>query len=101
MSRRVFRRRPFEHSLREQLVDEAFARYLDWLAASEAVNAAYGVWSRAARTDGALRFAAYGAALDREERAASVYSSVIDQVAQLLGGGEERLARAQRGAALV
>jgi len=93
------RRRPFEHSPREQLVDEAFARYIDWLAASEAVNAAYGVWSRGARTDGALRFAAYAAALDREERAANVYRSVIDQVPRLLGSGEEGLAAAQRGAA--
>jgi hypothetical protein len=86
MSRRLFQRRQFDQSLREQLIDEAFARYLDWLAESEAVNAAYGVWSKAARTDGALPFAAYGAALDREERAATVYRSVIDRIEQLFGG---------------
>jgi hypothetical protein len=98
MSRRLFQRCPFDNSMREQLIDEAFARYLDWLAESEAVNAAYGVWSRSARTDGALPFAAYGAALDREERAATVYRSVIDQVEQLFGG-EGRLASVRPGAA--
>jgi hypothetical protein len=98
MSRRLFQRRQCDQSLREQLIDEAFARYLDWLAESEAVNAAYGVWSRAARTDGALPFAAYGAALDREERAATMYRSVIDQVEQLFGG-EDLLAGARPEAA--
>jgi hypothetical protein len=98
MSRRIFQRRQFDQSPREQLIDEAFARYLDWLAESEAVNAAYAVWSKGAPTDGAAPFAAYGAALDREERAASVYRSVIDRVEQLFGG-EDRLAAARPGAA--
>jgi hypothetical protein len=98
MSRRLLQRRQFDESLREQLIDEALARYFDWLAESESVNAAYGRWSRAPRTDGALPFAAYGAALDREERAATVYRSVIDRIEQLFGG-EERLAGARPGAA--
>jgi hypothetical protein len=97
MSPRFFQRRQFDHWLREQLIDEAFARYLDWLAESEAVNVAYGLWSRAPRTDGALPFAAYGAALDREERAATVYRAVIERIEQLFSG-EERLARARAGA---
>jgi hypothetical protein len=98
MSRRLLQRRQPDQSVRGQLIDEAFAHYLDWLAESEAVNAAYGVWSRAPRTDAALPFAAYGAALDREERAATVYCSVVDRVEQLFGG-EERLAGARAGAA--
>jgi hypothetical protein len=98
MSRRLLQRRQFDQTVREKLIDEAFARYLDWLAESEAVNAAYGVWSRAPRTDAALPFAAYGAALDREERAATFYSSVIDQVDRLFGG-QGRLVGARRGAA--
>ncbi len=92
MSRRLFQRRQFEQSLREQLIDEAFARYLDWLAESEAVRTAYGMWTGAARTDGALPFAAYGAALDREERAASVYRSVVDRIEELFGGEQRRVA---------
>jgi hypothetical protein len=97
MSRRVLQRRPFDQSVREQLINEAFARYLDWRAESEAVNAAYAMWSRA-RTGAALPFAVYGAALDREERAATVYGLVIDRIEQLFGG-EERLAGTQPGAA--
>jgi hypothetical protein len=96
MSRRLFQRPEFDEWVREQLIDEAFARYFDWLAESEAVNAAYGVWARAARTEAALPFAAYGAALDREERAATVYYSVIDRIEQLFGG-DERLAAARPG----
>ena len=98
MSRALFQRRQFDQSLRERLIDEAFARYLEWLAESEAVNTAYGMWRAAAQTDGALPFAAYGAALDREERAATVYRSVIDHLEQL-SGGHERLACALPGAA--
>src|SRR2546421_8774581 len=93
MSQQLFQRRRFDQSEREQLIDEAFARYLDWLAESEAVNAAYGVWSRAPRTDCTLPFAAYGAALDREECAATVYRSVMERIDQL-SGGDERLAGA-------
>ena len=86
MSRRVLQRRECDEPLHQRLIDEAFARYLDWLAESEAVNAAYGLWSAAAGADGALSFAAYGAALDREEHAATVYRSVIDRLEQLFGG---------------
>jgi hypothetical protein len=97
MSRRLQQRRQFDESLRERLIDEALARYFDWLAESESVNAAYGRWSSAARTEGALPFAAYAAALDREERAATVYRSVVDQVERLFGG-EERVVGAPQGA---
>jgi hypothetical protein len=91
MRRRALRRRGFDQSVREELIDEAFARYVEWLAECDAVNAAYRVWSRAPRTCAALPFAAYGAALDREERAATVYGLVIDRIEQLFGR-EERLA---------
>ena len=100
MSLRLSQRRNLDKSLRERLIDEAFARYLDWLAESEAVKSAYGAWSTAARTAGALPFAAYGAALDREERAASVYRSAIDRIEQQFGG-EDRLAGARSGAVRV
>jgi hypothetical protein len=97
MTRRLSQRRRCDRLVREQLIDEAFARYLEWLTESEQVNAAYLMWSRAPRTDGALPFAAYGAALDREERAATVYRSAIDRIDQRFGG-EERLAGARSGA---
>jgi len=97
MTRRLSQRRRCERWAREQLIDEAFARYLDWLTESEEVNAAYLRWSRAPRKDGALPFAAYGAALDREEHAASLYRAVIDRIEQRFEG-EERLAGTQPGA---
>jgi hypothetical protein len=98
MTPRLFQRRQVDRRLCEQLLDEAFARYLDWLAESEAVTAAYGVWSSAAPSNGALPFAAYGAALDREEQAATVYGAVIEQVLRL-SGGEHRSAGARARAA--
>jgi hypothetical protein len=84
--------------VRERLVDEAFARYLDWRAESEAVDVAFRVWSRAPRTDGAVPYEAYAAALDREERAATVYRSVIDRVEQLFGGDGQPVRAGTRAA---
>jgi hypothetical protein len=98
MSSRLFQRPPFDQWVRERLIDEALARYLEWRAESEAVDAAYGAWSMAAQTEGALPFAAYRAALDREERAATVYRSVIDRGEQLFVG-EEHAVGARPGAA--
>jgi hypothetical protein len=98
MSNRLFQRRPFDEWVREQLIDEALDRYLDWRDESEAVDAAYGLWSRAPRTEGALPFAAYSAALDREERAAIVYRSVIDRIEQLYDG-EDHFVGARPGVA--
>jgi len=70
---------------RERLLDEAFKRYLDWRAESDAVRDAYGAWSRASVGESALPFAAYGAALDREQHAAALYGSVIGRVERLVG----------------
>ena len=85
MSRRIFQRRSFDRWVRERLVDQALDRYLDWRAESEAVDRAYGAWSRAPAAEGALPFAAYRAALDREERAASVYGAVVRRLECLFG----------------
>jgi hypothetical protein len=98
MSHRPVQRPPFDDWVREQLIDEAHVRYLDWRAESEAVDAAYSAWSTAPRPAGALPFAAYRVALDREERAATVYRSVIDRTEELFGG-EEHALRARAGAA--
>jgi hypothetical protein len=98
MSRRLIQRRQLPRSMREQLIDEAFARYLDWRAESETVDAAYTLWTRASQAGRALPFAAYSAALDREERAASVYRSVMERIEQLFGG-EDTVAPARPRAA--
>jgi hypothetical protein len=64
-----------------QLVDAVMDRYVAWREESVAVDAAYASWRRAPSGDRALLFAAYQAALDREERAASDYQRMIDQAA--------------------
>jgi hypothetical protein len=95
MTARIFQRAPVEKWARERLLDEAFERYLDWRAESDAVREAYGAWSRASVGETALPFAAYGAALDREQRAAALYGSVIGRVERLVG---EPAAGARQGA---
>ena len=69
-----------EQSVPRRLIDEALERYIDWREACHAVSAAYGQWSRGARGERPLLFAAYTAALDREELAATRYSGVISQI---------------------
>jgi hypothetical protein len=82
-------RRPRRHTvpqgMRKRLVDEAFERYVEWRQESAAVGDAYGNWLTAAAAEGALSFAAYRAALDREDRAATLYGTVIDRLEHMLG----------------
>ena len=54
MIARIFQRAPVEEWARERLLDEAFERYLDWRAESDAVHEAYRVWSRAPAGEGTL-----------------------------------------------
>jgi hypothetical protein len=70
----------------QQLVDEAVLAYVAWREESATVWAAYGHWSSAAADDASRAHAAYRAALDREETAARVYASLIEQVSELTGG---------------
>ena len=48
--------------------------YAEWRMSSASVRAAYRQWLNAPRTDADLAYAAYTAALDREDSAARVYS---------------------------
>jgi hypothetical protein len=75
--------------MREHLLDEAFDRYLDWRAESEAACEAYGRWSSATRAEGADSF--------DEERAASVYSTLVGRLAHMFVADIE-LAPAASGA---
>ena len=76
--------RRFIDRIRERLADEAFHRYLDWRAECATLEAAYRNWRTAARSDSAFAFAAYTAALDREECAAVQYRCVIAEAERLL-----------------
>lgn len=53
------------------------AYYIDWRNAAAAVADAYRVWRRAPAAQAAVHFAAYVAALDKEEAAAARYAMVV------------------------
>jgi len=59
------------------LIDAVMEGYVAWREESAAVRAAYDDWRRAAAAEAAPAYAAYGAALDREERAAAAYRRLI------------------------
>ena len=80
---------------RRARVDAAFAAYTQWRSERDAVRAAYRRWSGAGPFDEALAFAAYQAALDREERAATTYAGLMSRVGHRAETGvAHRLARA-------
>jgi hypothetical protein len=65
------------------LVDAAIDSYVDWREQSAAVRRAYRWWRAADTEDRSVAFAAYRAALDREERATSRYRHAIEYCAGL------------------
>ena len=62
---------------RQRLANQAIDAYVDWRNQCSAVRVAYSRWAGARASDAALWYAAYAAALDREELAAKVYSRLI------------------------
>jgi hypothetical protein len=77
------RRRRLERLL-NRLVNEAFECYLAWRSECAVLEAAYRAWLQAPRSDAAFAYAAYTAALDREERAAGRYHTVVNEAEALL-----------------
>jgi hypothetical protein len=64
--------------LLDSAADEAFERYLDWRHESSGCESAYRHWVTTAHSrDGALAFATYKAALDREQQAAAQYEAAV------------------------
>jgi hypothetical protein len=61
----------------ETRVGETLRAYVDWREKCIVVRNAYDSWAAAGRADAPLAFAAYTAALDREERAAEAYGDVV------------------------
>jgi hypothetical protein len=64
-----------------RLVDRMFDAYVDWSEQCQTVRTAYRRWQGASADDGALTFAAYTAALDREECASHFYETLVARVA--------------------
>jgi hypothetical protein len=65
---------------RSALADAFVDSWVSWREASADVRAAYGWWSQCARSQRALAFAGYRAALDREQHAATVHSDWAERV---------------------
>jgi hypothetical protein len=66
------------------MVDETMDAYVDWREECAHVWEAYRRWLSAAGADAVLAFRAYGAALDREERASEVYAELIGRLGALI-----------------
>ena len=60
------------------LIDAAVDSYVEWREASATVRRAYRHWSDAARRERPVAFAAYRAALEREERACDRYAAALE-----------------------
>ena len=77
---------------REQLTDKAFQLYLEWRDETSTLERAYDHWVKAVRAERQFAFAAYMAALDREEHAAVRYEGAIFEAERLLHGGGQAAA---------
>ena len=82
--RRTWSRRHSLERLVERLVNEAFECYLAWRSECAVLEAAYRRWLQAPRSDAAFAYAAYTAALDREECAAGRYHTLVNRAEDLL-----------------
>jgi hypothetical protein len=65
-----------------ELIDDLMQTYVDWREECIAVQDAYERWSNGPDEEQDPAFAAYRAALDREEQASFVYAERIEQVAR-------------------
>ena len=61
------------------LEDEFVRRYVRWSQEAKAVSGAYDDWRASERGDEPVAFAAYQAALDREEQAAAVLRKALER----------------------
>jgi predicted aminopeptidase len=66
------------------LIDEAMERYVEWREECAAVYDAYANWTNAPTEETDLPFAAYSAALDREQSAATVYGRALERLGRSL-----------------
>jgi hypothetical protein len=70
---------------RRRLVNETLSAYLDWREECSGVALAYSRWASSRASDASATYAAYAAALEREERASELYAGVVRRVGSLLG----------------
>jgi hypothetical protein len=80
LSRRLLSDRDKQLRRKNALIDEAMDRYVEWREECLAVGRAYASWLNALPDEGELPFAAYRAALDREQSAAVVYRGALGRL---------------------
>ena len=68
---------------RSDPIDTLVNTYVDWREECRTLRSAYERWSSVPDADRALAFAAYRAALDREEHASRMYADHLDLVMPL------------------
>jgi hypothetical protein len=68
-----------------EVIDGLMEMYLDWREECVRLGAAYQRWLSVPVEERDLAFAAYRAALDREEQASAVYAKHLDEIAQPAG----------------
>jgi hypothetical protein len=66
------------------LLDDLLDGYVDWRESARAVAEAYARWSFACRPERAVRFAAYTATLDQEQKTAAAYAETVTGVERWL-----------------
>lgn len=64
-------------------IDALLEVYLSWRTECDAVRQTYKSWSDSDRSQRALAYAGYVAALDREEHAACAYAHQIERVSRI------------------
>jgi hypothetical protein len=84
------------NGVRDKLIDDVMDAYVDWRQESADVESAYRRWSIARSTDPAGAFAAYAAALDREELASLSYAQVIRRTVLMIARDRRRRTAAGR-----
>jgi hypothetical protein len=71
---------------RPELIDAVMDVYVDWREECIALRNAYEHWSSVRVAERELAFAAYRAALDREDRASAVYAALVKSLERELEG---------------
>jgi hypothetical protein len=77
---------PVRAQVRPELIDVMMDVYVDWREECIALRNAYERWSSVRLAERKLAFAAYRAALDREDRASAVYADLVKSVERELEG---------------
>jgi hypothetical protein len=72
---------------RDPLTDTMIDSYVEWREECKTVETGYERWAQSERRDRGLAYAAYRAALDREEKAAAVYRLAVTR---LVGAAREQ-----------